>query len=70
MAAKTTKTATILLRLTPEDRTRLQRLADADFLEAATWARQAVLRAIQEAEASRGPVPRSDRPALAPRRAR
>ena len=44
------KTATILIRLTPEDRARLQRVADAEFLEAATWARQAVLRMLRQAE--------------------
>jgi hypothetical protein len=44
------KTATILIRLTPDDRARLQRVADAEFLEAATWARQAVLRMLQQAE--------------------
>jgi hypothetical protein len=49
------KTATVLIRLTPEDRARLQRIAETEFLEAATWARQAVLRMLQQAEAARPP---------------
>jgi hypothetical protein len=50
------KTATILIRLTPEDRARLQRVAETEFLEAATWARQAVLRVLQQAEGARPPA--------------
>ncbi len=63
------KTATVLIRLTPDDRARLQRVADANFLEAATWARQAVLRMLQDAERTLPPPP-ATRKAEAPRRGR
>ncbi len=46
------KTDALLIRLTPEDRARLQRAADAHYLEASTWARQILLRAVTEAEAA------------------
>jgi hypothetical protein len=45
-----TKTVNVMIRLTPRDRARLQRVAAADYLEAATWARQALLRALDAAE--------------------
>jgi hypothetical protein len=45
-----TKTVNVMIRLTPRDRARLQRVAAADYLEAATWARQALLRALDTAE--------------------
>lgn len=65
------KTATVLIRLTPEDRARLQRVADADYLDAATWARQAVLRMLDQMERTehghREPAPKS---AAGPRRKR
>ena len=65
------KTATILIRLTPEDRARLQRVAEANYLEAATWARQAVLRMLDQMERAesghRLPAPKS---AAGPRRKR
>jgi hypothetical protein len=46
------KTDALLIRLTPEDRARLQRVAEANYLEASTWARQILMRAVAEAEAS------------------
>lgn len=44
------KSTAVLIRLTPEDRARLQHRAEAAYLEAATWARQALLRALDAAE--------------------
>ena len=46
------KTDALLIRLTPEDRARLQRAAEAHYLEASTWARQILLRAVAEIEAA------------------
>ena len=46
------KTDALLIRLTPEDRARLQRAAEAHYLEASTWARQILLRALAESEAN------------------
>ncbi len=36
------------IRLTPEDRERLLRIAAADHLDASTWARQVILRALEK----------------------
>lgn len=47
-----TKSTNVMIRLTEADRARLQRLAEADYLEAATWARQVLLRALDRAEGS------------------
>jgi len=44
------KSTAVLIRLTPEDRARLQHRAEAAYLEAATWARQALLRALDADE--------------------
>ena len=46
----TAKTDALLIRLTPEDRARLQRTAEAQYLDASTWARQVLLRAVAEQE--------------------
>jgi hypothetical protein len=48
----TAKTDALLIRLTPEDRARLQRTAEAHYLDASTWARQVLLRAVADAEAA------------------
>ena len=44
------KTDNLLIRLTPEDKGRLQRVAEAQYLEMSTWARQVLLKAVTEAE--------------------
>jgi hypothetical protein len=44
------KTHALLIRLTPEDRARIQQVAAQHYLEASTWARQVLLRAAAEAE--------------------
>ncbi|MDH4350732.1 MAG: hypothetical protein OEY20_14140 [Gemmatimonadota bacterium] len=44
------KTENLLIRLTAEDKARLQRVAEAHYLEMSTWARQVLLRALEEAE--------------------
>lgn len=49
----TAKTGALLIRLTPADKARLQRVADAAYLDASTWARQILLRAVAQAEAER-----------------
>jgi hypothetical protein len=64
-----TKTATVLIRLTPEDRARLQRAAEANFLEPAIWARQAVLRMLQQEEGGARATP-AERARMRPRRRR
>jgi hypothetical protein len=44
------KTEFLQIRLTPEDRNRIEGAAAAEHLEPSTWARQAILRAVREAE--------------------
>ena len=48
----TAKTDALLIRLTPEDRARLQRVAERLYLDTSTWARTVLLRAAAEAEAT------------------
>jgi hypothetical protein len=59
------KTDALVIRLTPEDRARLQRVAEYHYLEASTWARQILLRAVADAEAAperpHSPKPRPPR---------
>jgi hypothetical protein len=45
------KTEFLQVRLSPVDRQRIERVAAAAHLEMSTWARQAILRALDEAEA-------------------
>jgi hypothetical protein len=45
------KTEFLQIRLTPEDRERLRRAAASDFLEVSTWARRAILQALEQWEA-------------------
>lgn len=47
------KTEFLQIRLTPESRQRLSRVAEADHLNESTWARRAILQAIEEWEADR-----------------
>lgn len=49
----TPKTDALLIRLTPADKARLQRVADAAYLDASTWARQILLQAVAHAEGDR-----------------
>jgi hypothetical protein len=46
----TPKTDALLIRLTPEDKARLQRVAEAVFLDTSTWARQVLLQAAATVE--------------------
>jgi hypothetical protein len=46
------KTDALVIRLTPEDRARLQRVAEHQYLDASTWARQILLHAVADAEAA------------------
>jgi hypothetical protein len=48
------KSVFLQIRLTPEDRLRLERAAEADHLEPSTWARQVLLRALSAYEKSAG----------------
>ncbi len=47
------KTEFLQIRLTPEDRERLQRVAEADHLDVSTWARQVILKALDRRESQR-----------------
>lgn len=49
------KTEFLQIRVTPEDRQRIDRVAAAAHLESSTWARQAILRAVEHAEGEAGP---------------
>lgn len=44
------KTEFLQIRMSPEDRERIDRIAAASHLESSTWARQAILRAVELAE--------------------
>ena len=44
------KTEFLQIRLSPDDRERLIRAATASHLEPSTWARQAILRAVEASE--------------------
>lgn len=48
------KTEFLQIRLTPEDRERIWHAAAADHLDASTWARRAILRAVEEWEGRQG----------------
>lgn len=45
-----TKTSFLQIRLSPEDRERIDRVAKADHLDSSTWARRAILRAVEDWE--------------------
>ena len=49
----TPKTEFLQIRMTPEDRERLQEVAAAEHLDVSTWARQVLLKAIEKREAQR-----------------
>lgn len=46
------KTEFLQIRLSPEDRERIVVAAQRDYLDPSTWARRAILRAVEEWEAS------------------
>ena len=47
------KTEFLQIRLTPEDRERVNRIAAQDHLDTSTWARRVILQAIEDAERMR-----------------
>lgn len=53
------KTEFLQIRMTPESRQRLSRVAEADHLDESTWARRAILQALDrwEAQEERGQSP-------------
>jgi hypothetical protein len=53
--AMAAKSDALVIRFTPEDRARLQRVAEAAYLDTSTWARQLLMRAVAEAEAATRP---------------
>jgi len=63
------KTDVLVIRFAPDDRARLQRVADAAYLDVSAWARQQLLRAAADAEATLE-RPRTAAPARRPKRAR
>lgn len=54
------KTEFLQIRLSPHDRERVNQAATADHLEPSTWARQVILRALDEASAAKD-APSQDR---------
>lgn len=47
------RTEFLQIRLTPEDRRRIERAADAEHLDLSTWARRVILLAVDEYERNR-----------------
>jgi hypothetical protein len=47
------KTEFLQIRITPEDRERLRRAAAADYVGVSTWARRAILQALEEWDVAR-----------------
>ena len=65
------KTEFLQIRLSVEDRRRVNRAATAEYLDASTWARQAIMKALYESEnkdravrqrVAEGEPPPNDRP--------
>lgn len=54
------KTEFLQIRLTPDDRKRIDRTAAANHLDASTWARQVILRALAETEEGDSPGLKGD----------
>lgn len=48
------KTQFLQIRLSPEDRRRVERVADAEHLEPSTWARRVILQTVEAFESSHG----------------
>jgi len=46
------KTEFLQIRVSPEDKKRIKRVAEADHLDQSTWARRAVLKAVEAGERS------------------
>ena len=46
----TPKTTFLQMRLTPEDRDRIERVAEAEHLDVSTWARQVILKTVERWE--------------------
>ena len=44
------RTEFLQIRITPEDRERLQRVAEAEHLDLSTWARRTLLQAVDQLE--------------------
>lgn len=53
------KTRFLQIRLSPEDRDRVDAAAAGSFLDASTWARQVILRALDDEEKRADPQPRT-----------
>ena len=50
---ETTTSSDLTIRLTPEERARIEKVAEADFLPVSTWLRQLALRAVVAADEAR-----------------
>lgn len=48
------KTAFLQIRLTREDKTRIERVAKSEHLDASTWARRVLLKEVEQWEAAEG----------------
>lgn len=48
------------IRLSPEDKQRVLRVARASYLDGSTWARQVIMRAVERFETRQGPEEKSD----------
>ena len=44
------KTRFLQIRLSPEDKTRMERVAEAEHLDTSTWARRVLLKAVERWE--------------------
>ncbi len=60
------KTEFLQIRCSPEDRERIQRVAESEHLEPSTWARRALLQAVERWETKASPRLRVAEPKPAP----
>lgn len=59
------KTEFLQIRCTPEDRERIQRVAEAEHLDMSTWARRVLLQSVEHWETRRTPQLKvAERPAV------
>lgn len=59
----TPKTAFLHIRLSREDKERVKQAAEGNYLDASTWARMTIMKAVEEYEQARGLGAENESPA-------